>query len=177
MYSLQSGKHRGALALWDPDSGNWSVNWTPSTSATPHTPCQWGTRGDVPVGAIGSAFFQTSGTNYSSFTVFRSADVSVDGKPWLYSKQANGSNCGGATIGRDLSVSGASFSRSRTQVFTLLGLLPNQPPPPPNGIADLVQVQGDTGQIFSIRYDCWPYAPSYGCGQSHSLGDQFAVFL
>lgn len=170
MYSLQGGVHRLALALWDPATGAWSVNWRPDLYTNPQQPCVLGAPGDIPLGSIGTNFNQNSGSNYSSFAVFRSADLTADGKAYLITKAADGWECGGAVAARVQTGGGASFSRSRSQVFSVPGYATD-------GTANVMHVQGDVGKATSYRANCSPWQLPYTCSSVYTIGDPFAVFL
>lgn len=171
MFSLQSGAHRLALALWDPDTGNWSVNWTPVTTPSPQMDCQWGTRGDLPIGSIGTDLSQTTGTNFSSFAVYRPSHISPDGQAWLYTLAANGSGCSGAQVGANqtpVPSQAVDYDSARLQVYPLFRTSAG-------GRADVFHVRGGVGLVYR-----WPSAgcsPPYSCSTTLSLGDQFGVLL
>lgn len=151
--------HRMGLALWEPEQGKWGSMWNPVSSST-MVECVVGIPGDVPLGLIGTNFNQSSGTNYSSMSVFRPGGGATNAT--LLMKASNGSDCSGSALTLSSSL---GFVTERKPFFPVADMLGDGKP-------EILQVDPEGG---TIKY--WNSSTSYLTGTTLPVGDAYALVL
>lgn len=84
---------RLALSLFDPEAGNWYINWNPISNLDPSPACHYGWWYDVPLGGLGSPSGTGPSFNKSGYAVYRSTEFDIG---TTYFRDAQGV-CGGGT--------------------------------------------------------------------------------
>lgn len=141
-------RQREALALWDPSTGNWQMDWYPSLTPAPDTTlCQWGQNRDIPIGGLGVPLIASPSTQLppSRYDVFRSSGTSSTGDGFLHPRTPSTQNCATAAYN-------GSANQGATPARFAIGSVADMNG---DGIPEMWQIEPQQGRIYSYG------SPSY----------------